>query len=107
VKLLFYAAAALPQNLWDALESLSIATVGHAVPMVSAWGATETAPLATDCHFQAQRSGNIGVPVPGTEIKLVPTGDKLEARCVARTSRRGTGKRRSRPRRRSMPTASI
>lgn len=80
VKLLFYAAAALPQNLWDALESLSIATVGHAVPMVSAWGATETAPLATDCHFQAQRSGNIGVPVPGTEIKLVPTGDKLEAR---------------------------
>lgn len=80
VKLLFYAAAALPQNLWDALEALSIATVGHAVPMVSAWGATETAPLATDCHFQAQRSGNIGVPVPGTEIKLVPTGDKLEAR---------------------------
>lgn len=80
VRLLFYAAAALPQNLWDALEALSIATVGHAVPMVSAWGSTETAPLATDCHFQAQRSGNIGVPVPGTEIKLVPTGDKLEAR---------------------------
>ncbi|EGP09075.1 long-chain-fatty-acid--CoA ligase [Bradyrhizobiaceae bacterium SG-6C] len=80
VKLLFYAAAALPQNLWDALEALSIATVGHAVPMVSAWGSTETAPLATDCHFLAQRSGNIGVPVPGTEIKLVPTGDKLEAR---------------------------
>ncbi len=80
VKLLFYAAAALPQNMWDALEALSIATVGHAVPMVSAWGSTETAPLATDCHFQAQRSGNIGVPVPGTEIKLVPTGDKLEAR---------------------------
>ena len=80
VKLLFYAAAALPQNLWEALEALSIATVGHAVPIVSAWGSTETAPLATDCHFQAQRSGNIGVPIPGTEIKLVPTGDKLEAR---------------------------
>ncbi|MGL5167629.1 MAG: feruloyl-CoA synthase [Afipia sp.] len=80
VKLLFYAAAALPQNLWDALEALSIATVGHAVPMVSAWGSTETAPLATDCHFQAQRSGNIGVPIPGTDIKLVPSGDKLEVR---------------------------
>ena len=80
VKLLFYAGAALPQNLWEALESLSIATVGHAVPMVSSWGSTETAPLATDCHFQAPRSGNIGVPIPGTEIKLVPTGDKLEAR---------------------------
>ncbi len=80
VKLMFYAGAALPQNLWEALEALSIATVGHAVPMVSSWGATETAPLATDCHFQAQRSGNIGVPIPGTEIKLVPAGDKLEAR---------------------------
>lgn len=80
VKLLFYAGAALPQNLWEALETLSIATVGHAVPMVSSWGSTETAPLATDCHFQAPRSGNIGVPIPGTEIKLVPVGDKLEAR---------------------------
>jgi feruloyl-CoA synthase len=80
VKLMFYAGAALPQNMWEALEALSIATVGHAVPMVSSWGSTETAPLATDCHFQAQRSGNIGVPIPGTEIKLVPTGDKLEAR---------------------------
>ena len=80
VKFAFYAGAALPQNLWDALEQLSIKTVGRALPMVSAWGSTETSPLATDCHFQAQRSGNIGVPIPGTELKLVPSGDKLEVR---------------------------
>jgi feruloyl-CoA synthase len=80
VKFAFYAGAALPQNLWDALEELSIKTVGHALPMVSAWGSTETSPLATDCHFQAKRSGNIGVPIPGTELKLVPSGDKLEVR---------------------------
>jgi feruloyl-CoA synthase len=48
--------------------------------MVSAWGSTETSPLATDCHFQASRSGNIGVPIPGTELKLVASGDKLEVR---------------------------
>src|SRR5216684_3007071 len=48
-------------------------TVGRALPMVSAWGSTETSPLATDCHFQAKRSGNIGVPIPGTELKLVPS----------------------------------
>ena len=76
----FYAGAALPQNLWDALEDLSIKTTGRAMPMVSAWGSTETSPLATDCHFQAERSGNIGVPIPGTELKLVPSGDKLEVR---------------------------
>jgi feruloyl-CoA synthase len=80
VKFAFYAGAALPQNLWDALEQLSIQTVGRALPMVSAWGSTETSPLATDCHFQARRSGNIGVPIPGTELKLVPSGDKLEVR---------------------------
>jgi feruloyl-CoA synthase len=80
VKFAFYAGAALPQNLWDAMAELSIRTVGHALPMVSAWGSTETSPLATDCHFQAERSGNIGVPIPGTELKLVPSGDKLEVR---------------------------
>jgi feruloyl-CoA synthase len=79
-KFVFYAGAALPQNLWDALEDLSIKTTGRAMPMVSAWGSTETSPLATDCHFQAERSGNIGVPIPGTELKLVPSGDKLEVR---------------------------
>jgi feruloyl-CoA synthase len=80
VKFAFYAGAALPQNLWEALEELSVGTTGRALPMVSAWGSTETSPLATDCHFQAQRSGNIGVPIPGTELKLVPSGDKLEVR---------------------------
>jgi feruloyl-CoA synthase len=80
VKFAFYAGAALPQNLWEALEALSIGTIGQALPMVSAWGSTETSPLATDCHFQAKRSGNIGVPIPGTELKLVPSGDKLEVR---------------------------
>ncbi|QQN64103.1 feruloyl-CoA synthase [Bradyrhizobium diazoefficiens] len=80
VKFAFYAGAALPQNLWDALEELSIKTVGRALLMVSAWGSTETSPLATECHFLAERSGNIGVPIPGTELKLVTSGDKLEVR---------------------------
>jgi feruloyl-CoA synthase len=80
VKFAFYAGAALPQNLWDAMEDLSVKTTGRALPMVSAWGSTETSPLATDCHFQAERSGNIGVPIPGTELKLVPSGDKHEVR---------------------------
>ena len=74
LQLLFYAAAALPQTLWEALQDLSRQATGREIPLVSAWGTTETAPLATDCHFQAPRSGNIGVPIPGTELKLVPCG---------------------------------
>jgi feruloyl-CoA synthase len=77
---IFYAAAALPQNLWEALEQLSLETTGEKVAMVSAWGSTETAPLATDCHFQAEKSGVIGLPVPGCELKLLPNGDKMEIR---------------------------
>jgi feruloyl-CoA synthase len=80
LQVIFYAGAALPQNLWDDLIALSRQTIGAPVVMVSAWGSTETAPLATDCHFQAERSGVIGVPVPGVELKLVPNGDKEEIR---------------------------
>jgi feruloyl-CoA synthase len=80
LQLLFYAAASLPQHLWDALEALALETLGRKVPIVSSWGLTETAPAATSCHFLANRSGVIGVPVPGCELKLVPSGDKLEAR---------------------------
>ena len=79
--LLMYAAAALSQSTWERLRAMSTETTGRAIAIVSAWGATETAPLATSCHFQAGTSGNIGVPVPGTGLKLVPNGDKLEVRA--------------------------
>src|SRR5690606_3244562 len=45
LQVIFYAAAALPQNLWDALTGLAVQSVGEAIPLVSAWGSTETAPL--------------------------------------------------------------
>jgi feruloyl-CoA synthase len=80
LQLMFYAGSALPQNLWEDLIELSVQETGQAVPMVTAWGSTETSPLATDCHFQAPRSGVIGLPVPGVELKLLPAGDKLEIR---------------------------
>ncbi len=78
--LLFYAAASLPQHLWEALERLSIAATGSRVTMLSAWGSTETAPTATQVHFAIERAGVIGLPAPGTEIKLAPAGGKLELR---------------------------
>ncbi|MGO9024645.1 MAG: feruloyl-CoA synthase [Beijerinckiaceae bacterium] len=80
LRVIFYAGAALPQNIWDDLMRLAIDTLGRPVAMVSAWGSTETSPLATDCYFQAERSGNIGLPVPGVELKLVPNGGKQEIR---------------------------
>jgi feruloyl-CoA synthase len=80
LKLMFYAGAALPQDMWDRLEALSVRITGMRVPMTSAWGTTETSPLATSAHMLIERAGVVGVPVPGVEVKLVPTGGKLELR---------------------------
>src|SRR6202043_1969280 len=46
----------------------------------SSWGTTETAPLALAAHYLIERAGNVGVPAPGCEVKLVSAGAKLEIR---------------------------
>ena len=78
--LVFYAGAALPQPLWDRLRRLAQEEHAGALALLSGWGSTETAPLATEVYFPTDRAGVIGLPVPGCEVKLVPWGDKLEAR---------------------------
>ena len=76
----FYAGAALPQNLWERLEALALAERGGELAMLSAWGSTETSPMATCVHYPIERAGVVGVPGPGTELKLVPAAGKLEVR---------------------------
>jgi feruloyl-CoA synthase len=81
LEVLFYAAAALPQNLWDRLSRLAREEkAGREFAMLSAWGSTETSPLATSVHFHMDRPGVIGLPVAGCALKLVPSGGKLEVR---------------------------
>jgi len=78
--MVFYAGAALPQNLWERLEKLALAEKGGALAMLSAWGSTETAPLASCVHYPIERAGVVGNPAPGCELKLAPSGGKLEIR---------------------------
>jgi feruloyl-CoA synthase len=78
--MLFYAAASLPQYLWERLEALSIQSRGQRVVMASGWGCTESAPMATLVHFPIRRAGIIGLPPPGIELKFVPTDGKTEVR---------------------------
>ena len=81
LEVVFYAAAALPQNLWDRLLRLAKEEKrGGDFAMLSAWGSTETSPLATSVHFAMDRPGVIGLPVAGCELKLAPFGGKLEVR---------------------------
>ena len=78
--MVFYAGAALPQNLWERFEKLAAEEKGGKLAMLSAWGSTETSPLATQVHFHIERAGVIGLPVAGCVLKLVPSGSKLEVR---------------------------
>ena len=80
LEVLFYAAAALPQNLWERLKKLAQDEGNTRLAMLSAWGSTETSPLATSVHFPMDRAGVIGLPVAGCELKLVPAAGKTEVR---------------------------
>jgi feruloyl-CoA synthase len=80
LKVLFYAGAALSQPTWDALEQLAVEACGERIIFLSSLGSTETSPLALACTRDFPCPGNIGVPVPGVELKLVSTEGRLEAR---------------------------
>jgi feruloyl-CoA synthase len=74
LKLIFYAGAALPPSLWARLEKLGIEETGKRVRMISAWGSTETAPMATCVHYDIDHAGVIGNPAPGSTLRLIPAG---------------------------------
>ena len=80
LQLIFYAAAALSQDIWQRLEAVSVLATGRKVPMTSSWGSTETAPAVTSAHFPIDRAGVIGLPLPGVTLKMVPNGPRFELR---------------------------
>lgn len=80
LQVLLYASASLPQNIGERLERLAIQERNQRVWMTSGWGATETAPAVTLVHFDIDRAGVIGLPLPGIELKLVPDDGKMELR---------------------------
>ena len=78
LQIIVYSAASLPPELWARLEALSVAARGVRVPMISAWGMTELAPLHTTTHWPIDRAGLIGAPIPGSEVKLKPSQGRFE-----------------------------
>src|SRR3954470_7927667 len=82
LRFMFYAAAALPEALWDRLRAIADDVADHDVPLTASWGTTETAPGATTAHFASARCGCIGVPLPGVTLKLAPVGEKDELRVA-------------------------
>ena len=79
-----YGGATLSDDLYDRMQALAIAETGHRMPFVTMYGATETQGV-TVVHWASERVGLIGLPLPGTTLKLVPSGDKLEVRVKGPT----------------------
>jgi feruloyl-CoA synthase len=80
LKVLWFAGAALSQSAFDEMGELALETCGERIMFLTGLGATESAPMAIARTWQSKDSTNMGVPVPGVELKLVACDGKLEAR---------------------------
>ncbi len=80
VRCFFFAGAGLSQAVWDELDAIAEQTVGERIQMFSGLGMTETAPSSTFALKPGIRSGWIGLPCPGVEVRLVPVDGKTEIR---------------------------
>lgn len=83
LNMLFYAGASLAQPVWNRLEELAVEAVGERIPIITGLGCTESGPSAMFANWGGAFSGLLGVPVAGMDVKIVPDGDKLEARYKA------------------------
>lgn len=80
LRIVFYAAAGLKQQVWDDLQEIAYETCGEEILMVTGLGATETAPSVLFTGREGASAGRIGLPIPGVELKLAPAGPKTEVR---------------------------
>ncbi len=80
VQMFFFAAAALSQPIWDALFEVAEREVGERIVMNTGLGMTEGCPFCVAVNSPNVQAGDIGVPTPGLELKLVPVDGKTEVR---------------------------
>ena len=80
VRMFFYAAAALSQPIWDALHECQEREIGERIVMCTGLGMTESGPFALSVNSANVKAGDLGVPTPGLEIKLVDMDGKTEVR---------------------------
>ena len=80
VKMFFYAGAALAQPVWDSLYESEEREIGERIVMSTGLGMTESGPFAIFVTNPNVKAGDLGVPTPGLEIKLVDMQGKSEIR---------------------------
>jgi feruloyl-CoA synthase len=80
VQMFFYAGAALAQPVWDSLFQSAEQEVGERIVMGTGLGMTESGPFGLFVTNPNVKAGDLGLPTPGLELKLVDTDGKTEVR---------------------------
>ena len=80
VNMFFFAGAGLSQPVWDKLDRMAELACGERIRMLTGLGMTETAPFAICANAHEVKSGHIGLPAPGMELKLINVAGKTEVR---------------------------
>jgi feruloyl-CoA synthase len=80
VQMFFYAGAALAQPIWDSLYESQEREIGERIVMGTGLGMTESGPFGIFVTNPNVSAGDLGVPTPGLELKLVDVGGKTEVR---------------------------
>ena len=80
VQMFFYAGAALAQPIWDSLYESQEREVGERIVMTTGLGMTESGPFGIFVTNPNVKAGDLGVPTPGMELKLVDMQGKTEVR---------------------------
>ncbi len=75
-----YGGAAMGQDIYERIQVVAVRVTGERISLSAGFGATETAPTASNVHWPNGTMGLIGLPLPGNTFKLVPTAGKLEVR---------------------------
>ena len=79
-----YGGATLSNDVYERLQALAVAETGHRIPLTTMYGATETQGV-TVTHWATERVGLVGLPLPGIQLKLAPSGSKYEVRVKGPT----------------------
>jgi feruloyl-CoA synthase len=80
VNMFFYAGAALAQPIWDSLFESEERELGERIVMSTGLGMTESGPFGLFVTSPNVKAGDLGLPTPGLELKLVDTDGKTEVR---------------------------
>ncbi|MDP1686523.1 feruloyl-CoA synthase [Hydrogenophaga sp.] len=80
VRMFFYAGASLAQPVWDALHAAQESEIGERIVMGTGLGMTESGPFGIFVTSPNVKAGDLGLPTPALELKLVDAGGKTEVR---------------------------